>query len=358
MLRTLLTVSAIALSLAACAATPKRSVSGGAARPAANARSTAVAASAQSVHRRSPYVGAISVDAATGNVLFEDNADAEAYPASVTKLMTLLLVMEDVRAGKYGYDDKVVATADAYRSEPSWVGIKVGETMSVRDLCTALMVESANDAAIVLGVHAEGSFDGFIARMNARAAELGMKGTRYYNPNGLPPVSSSGKRYPWKSFNATTARDQMRLACELVKIPEVVKLTSVKTCDLIKTTGGYRVSVTRRVNEPDRETTLAEGEKLVKAMRNHNNVMRMDTLTVSDANGQVAKLPRIVNSDGSEAVDGLKTGYIDAGGSSIILTGRRKGKRAIVVVLGSASSKERDGQAYRLMSDALGSLVW
>ena len=301
------------------------------------------AAPAETAHRKTPYVGAISVDAATGRVLFEDKADAEAYPASVTKLMTLFLVMEDMKQGKYGFDDKVEATADAYRSEPSWVGIKVGEKMSVRDLCTALMVESANDAAIVLGVHSAGSFDAFVTRMNARAAELGMNRTKYFNPNGLPP--NAGKRYPWKSFNVSTARDQMILARQLVKMPEVMRLTSIKTCDLVRTADGYRVAVTRRTNEPTVETQPAEGEKVVKQLRNHNNVMRTDKL-------------KIVNPDGAEAVDGLKTGYIDAGGSSIVLTGQRKGKRAIVVVLGSSSAKERDANARRLLSDALGSLAW
>ena len=345
MKRLILVLSAIVLAFSASAATPKKK-----AAPKAPAKKVAVAkapakpaAPVETAHRKTPYVGAISVDAATGRVLFESNADAEAYPASVTKLMTLLLVMEDVKAGKYGYDDKVEATADAYRSEPSWVGIKVGEKMSVRDLCAALMVESANDAAIVLGVHSAGSFDAFIARMNARAAELGMKNTKYYNPNGLPP--NAGKRYPWKSFNVSTARDQMILARALVTKPEVLKLTSIKTCDLVKTADGYRVAVTRRTNEPTVETRPADGEKVVKQLRNHNNVMRMDKL-------------KILNPDGKEAVDGLKTGYIDAGGSSIVLTGTRKGKRAIVVVLGSSSANERDTQAQRLMNDALGSLAW
>ena len=341
MKRLLLVLAAIAVAFSASAAKPKKPVAKK--TPAKTAVVAKAAAPVETAHRKAPYVGAISVDAATGRVLFEDKADAEAYPASVTKLMTLLLVMEDVKQGKYGFDDKVEATADAYKSEPSWVGIKAGEKMSVRDLCAALMVESANDAAIVLGVHSAGSFDAFIARMNARAAELGMKGTKYYNPNGLPP--NAAKRYPWKSFNVSTARDQMILARQLVKMPEVMKLTSIRTCDLIKTADGYRVAVTRRTNEPTVETAPAEGEKVVKQLRNHNNVMRMDKL-------------KILNPDGAEAVDGLKTGYIDAGGSSIVLTGSRKSKRAIVVVLGSSSAKERDANARRLLSDALGSLAW
>ena len=301
------------------------------------------AAPVQTAHRRSPYVGAICADADTERVFFSENADAEAYPASVTKLMTLLLVLEDVASNKYSFATSIAATPDVNRCEASWVGLKSGESMTVRDLCLALMVESANDAAIVLAVNSAGSFDGFVERMNSRAAELGMSQTRYYNPNGLPP--NALKRYPWKSFNVSTASDQLKLARQLLKMPETLSFTSVKTCDLIKTADGYRVSVTRRVNEPLAETTLEPGEKIVKQLRNHNNVMVKDKL-------------KIINPDRREAIDGLKTGYIDAGGSSVVMTGSRNGKRAIAIVLGSTTSQERDSNAARLVADALGAMAW
>ncbi len=312
----------------------------------------------QTAFRRSPYVGAISaceeirkVHLPDGRVetrkdwriICDDASDRPAYPASVSKLMTLLLVMEDVRRGKYDFESEVVATADVGRCEPSWVGLKAGEKMTVRDLCLALMVESANDAAIALGVNASGSFDAFVARMNARAAELGMRNTRYYNPNGLPP--NPAKRYPWKSFNVSTAADQLRLAKVLVEMPETFEFTSVKTCDLIKVVGGFRVAVTRRAGEAERKSRLAEGEKLVKQMLNHNNILRQDKLRLFDSNGR-------------EAVDGLKTGYIDSGGSSIVLSARNGECRALVVVMGSSSSSERDDNAWRLMTDALSVIKW
>ena len=259
-----------------------------------------------SSHRRDPYVGAITADAASGRVIAADHETEEAYPASVTKLMTAFLVLEDVAAGRYSLTNMVVATPAVYMSEASWVGLKAGERMSVRDLMYAMLVESANDAAIALGVNSAGSFDAFVAKMNARAADLGMTRTRYYNPNGL---------------------------------------TSVKTCDLVKTPYGYRVNVTRAVNRPQRTTRLARGETIVKTLKNHNNIMVKDKL-------------KILNADGSETVDGLKTGYIDAGGSSIVLTGTRAGKRAVVVVLGSASADIREANAKRLLADALGALVW
>ncbi len=298
---------------------------------------------ARSPRIRDPYVGAVVADVQTGNVLFGAQAEADAYPASVTKLMTLLLVVEDVVAGKYSFKTEVVATPDVYQCEPSWVGLKVGDRMSVRDLCYALMVESANDAAIALGVHSAGSISAFVERMNARAKELGMTKTRYYNPNGLPP--NAAKRYPWKSFNVSTAADQLKLALHLLEKPSILEFTSVKTCDLIRTPTGFRISVTRRVNGQTCETSLRAGEKLVKTLKNHNNIMRTDKL-------------KLVNSDGREAVDGLKTGYIKAGGSSIVLTGKRGDKRVVVVVLGSKSAALRDTNAKRLLEDALDKLAW
>lgn len=334
MLRAAISTFAVFAAVVACAAPAKKPIS---------ASRRAAAAPAQTAHRRSPYVGAICADAATGRILSTENADAEAYPASVTKLMTLFLVLEDVHAGKYDLDSMAVATPDVNRCEASWIGIKVGESMSIRDLCLALMVESANDAAIVLAVNSAGSFDDFVARMNSRAAELGMVKTRYYNPNGLPP--NSARRYPWKSFNVSTAADQLKLALAILKFPEALEFTSVKTCDLVKTKGGFRIGVTRRVNEPLRKTELAPGESIVKNLCNHNNVMVKDK-------------QKIFNPDGREAVDGLKTGYIDAGGSSVVITGSRGGKRAVAVVLGSSSSKERDEHAARLISDALGAIAW
>lgn len=282
-------------------------------RPAASHRQPAPKANP---YRCSPYVGAFVVDADSGRVMFSDGADRQARPASVTKLMTALLVLDDVKAGKYGLDAMVSASANALRMEPSIIGFMDGKpprpvSWSVDTLLYALMIRSANDAAVALAEHSAGSLEAFVARMNARAKSLGMNATAYYNPNGLPPNPS--RRYPWKSFNVTTCRDQAKLAREIVnRHPEMLKYTSQKTW------------------------TMPNGQKII----NHNNVMRTDKL-------------KIVNPDGTEAVDGLKTGYIDAGGSSVVLTGKRNGRRAIVVVLGSDSAKMRDENARRLMNEAL-----
>ena len=315
--QSLLAALAALLAAAAVAAPPRRA--------SAPAPARAKAGPVQTAHRRSPYVGAIAADAKTGEVLFAENADAEAYPASVTKLMTALLVLEDVKAGRYGLATRVTATPEVYGSEASWVGLKAGQSMTVEDLLTALLVNSANDAAIALAVQASGSHATFVARMNARAAALGMTRTRYFNANGLPP--NARRRYPWKAFNRTTASDQLKLAREILKShPGILKYTSIK----VKSAA---------------ETPVRDGFGKPYPLKNHNNVM------VKDAR-------KVINPDGTEAVDGLKTGYIDAGGSSVVLTGTRKGKRAVVVVLGSATSAERDAHAARLMADALGALAW
>ena len=269
--------------------------------------------------RRAPYVGALALDAKTGRVLFCDGADRLARPASVTKLMTALLVLEDVRAGRYGLDAPVSAGPMALLMEPSVIGFFEGTpphpvAWSVDTLLYALMIRSANDAAVALAEHSAGSLEAFVARMNHRAKSLGMDHTVYYNPNGLPP--NAAKKYPWKSFNVTTCFDQAKLAREIVlRHPELLRYTSRKTW------------------------TMPNGQNII----NHNNVMRMDKW-------------KIINPDGTEAVDGLKTGYIDAGGSSVVLTGQRYGRRAIVVVLGSDSRDLRDAHARSLMSDTLSAL--
>lgn len=290
-------------------------------RPSASTARTANAE--QSAHRRSPYVGAISVSADTGKVLFEDRADAEAYPASVTKLMTAFLVLDDVRDGKVALSDAVTASptrsrTDRHLRQPSCIGLKEGESMPVDQLLLVLLVHSANDAAIFLAEKCAGSTEAFVARMNEKAKSLGMTRTHYYNPNGLPPP-------PWdkeRKFNTSTCRDLVKLALALLREhPEILKYTSVKVCDV----------------------RLPNGQPFKRV--NHNNVMVKDKL-------------KIINPDGSEAVDGLKTGYIDAGGSSVILTGVRRGKRAIAIVLGSATAKERDEKARDLLTDAFSALVW
>ena len=275
----------------------------------------------ETAFRKTPYVGAIAVDAQTGKVLFEDHADTVARPASETKLMTMLLVLEDMHAMKYDPTTRVTASARCSQEKPSVVGLKPGQSMTVDDLLFSIMVKSANDAAVALAENSTaknagreiqpGDLQAFVVRMNNRAQQLGMTHTHYETPNGYPP--KPGSKRP---FDTSTCRDLVKLARKIVAMPEVYRFTKTKMC------------------------TVTDGAGQPLKMVNHNNILVKDK-------------KKILNEKGEREVYGLKTGYIDAGGSSIILTGIRNGKRAIVVVLGSQTSKLRDEHARKLMVDAL-----
>ena len=318
-MKKLMLVAALAACAAAFAA-PK--AKGGAHR--APKQQAAAGVKVKSDVRRTPYQGAISVDAASGRVIFEDRADAKCCPASVTKLMTLLLVLEDLHAMKYSTVDEVTATVRCTREKPSVCGLKPGMKITVDELLFAMLVHSSNDAAVLLAENStarnagreieSGDLQAFVQRMNEKAKALGMASTSFVTPNGFPPPHGSGKPY-----DTSTARDLVKLARALVKYAEVYRWTSAKT---------YTMKTV--VNREGRPVTFL----------NHNNILRMDK-------------KKIVNAQGESEVDGLKTGYAEYCGSSIILTGKRNGHRAIVVVVGSETSKMRDEHARRLMVDAL-----
>ena len=289
------------------------------------------AATSAPQYRQSPYVGALSMDASNGRVLFSERAGERAYPASVTKLMTAFLVLDEISAGRLKFEDVVVASpvrskADKHFRQPSCTGLRTGESMTVDEMLKALMVNSANDAAIFLAEKCAGSVPEFVAKMNAKAKALGMNATVYYNPNGLPPPEGRQSA----EFNVSTCNDLAKLALAVLSThPEILRYTSLKT---------WNVTC---LGKPLLDAKSGRQIRWV----NHNNVMVKDKF-------------KVVNPDGTEAADGLKTGYIDAGGSSVILTGKRNGKRVVVIVLGSASAKDRDDAASRLLSDALTAVAW
>ncbi|HMP75837.1 MAG TPA: D-alanyl-D-alanine carboxypeptidase family protein [Kiritimatiellia bacterium] len=240
-----------------------------------------------------PYRGAIVVNAADGAVIFEDNADAVGYPASVLKLMTLLLVIEKVDAGTVRLGDRVTVSAEASKMGGSQVYLKQGEIFTIDELLDALMVQSANDAAVALSQHVAGSRDAFIQMMNRKAQALGMKNTRFISEHGLPPGAD-------KDPDVTTARDLALLGRELARHPLVFRYTSIKE-------RGFR-----------NDTFI---------MRNHNNLL-----------GVV------------DGVDGFKTGFFRAGGFSILATAQRDGVRIIAAVLGSENRLLRDEKTKELLA--------
>lgn len=161
---------------------------------------------------------AILMEESTGKILYEQNADEICPPASITKIMTLLLVMEAVDAGKIKLDDMVTASAHACSMGGSQIYLKEGETMSVEDMVKSVVISSANDAALALAEHLAGSEEAFVAQMNKRAEELGMKNTHFENTNGLDDTVEN---------HVTTARDVALMSRALIAHPLILKYSSI-----------------------------------------------------------------------------------------------------------------------------------
>ena len=299
---------------------------------AADAKKPAVERHVPATAPRAPYRGAIAVEAEKGRVLFADNERTTGYPASCTKMMTFLLVLEDIGAGRYRLSDRATASAYAASMEPSKVDVRPGQSMTIEDLLYSLMLKSANDAAVVLAEHAAKSRSGggeaadvksedlvaaFVARMNRRAQELGMADTRYASPNGLPPPRGSKR-----GFDVSTAQDLAKLGRTLVAMPGALKYTSLAS-HTVTGGGGQPIS-----------------------FQNHNYFVPRNR----DPQRLATPVPEC---------DGIKTGYTAASGSSIVLTAQRDGRRVVVVVLGSAGRHEREAAAGRILRDALDAVsIW
>ena len=161
---------------------------------------------------------AILMEATTGTILYEFNADTPLPPASVTKIMTLLLVMEEIEKGNLNYNDTVTTSAYAASMGGSQIYLKEGEQMSVEDLVKSVVIASANDAAVALAEHICGSEALFVQRMNDRARELGMVNTHFENTNGLDDTTVS---------HVTSARDIAIMSRELIKHEQILKYSSI-----------------------------------------------------------------------------------------------------------------------------------
>ena len=161
---------------------------------------------------------AVLMEAETGKILFEQNADEALPPASVTKIMTLLLVMEAIEEGKIDYTDMVSASANACSMGGSQIYLKEGEQMSVEDLLKSVVIASANDAAVALAEYVLGTEEAFVERMNERAAELGMTSTTFENTNGLDDTATK---------HLTSARDIALMSRELLKHKKITEYSSI-----------------------------------------------------------------------------------------------------------------------------------
>ena len=180
--------------------------------------------------------GAILIEASTGTVLFEQNADEAFPPASVTKIMTLLLVMEALDSGKFALTDPVPVSEYAASMGGSQVFLSPGETLSVEDMIKCTVISSANDAAVALAEFVAGSEEAFVAEMNRRASELGMNNARFENVTGLDDTTTDHR---------CSARDIALMSRELIKHKDILKYSST-WMDSIRN-GEFTLSNTNRL---------------------------------------------------------------------------------------------------------------
>ena len=159
----------------------------------------------------------ILMEISTGRVIYENNAEEKAYPASVTKIMTLLLIMEAIDSGKISYDDKVVCSENASKMGGSQIWFQPGEELTIDEALKCICVVSANDVCVAMAEHIGGNEENFVKMMNDKAKELGMSGTNFVNCHGIDDPN-----------HYTTAKDIGLMSCELMKNhPDITKYTTI-----------------------------------------------------------------------------------------------------------------------------------
>lgn len=236
-----------------------------------------------------PRFAAVVVDAKSGKVVFSRNADARRYPASLTKMMTLYLVFEDMKAGRISLNSKLPVSAHAAGQPPSKIGFRPGQSVRVEDAINILVTKSANDVAAAVAEALSGSVPAFAERMTRKARELGMTRTTFKNASGLP-----------HSEQVTTARDMATLGLRIQRdFPEMYRHFSQRSYSY----GG-------------------------KAYRNHNGLL-----------GKVT------------GMDGIKTGYIRASGFNLCASVERNHKRIVAVVMGGRTAASRNNYMAGLIED-------
>ncbi len=236
-----------------------------------------------------PPYAAIVVDANSGQVLHAANPDALRHPASLTKIMTLYLLFEQMEAGKLKPDSRLEVSEHASSQAPSKLGLKPGQTIAVEDAIKALVTKSANDAAVVVAEALAGDEDAFAEFMTRKARALGMNKTVYANASGLPDAEQ-----------VTTARDQALLGRAIQdRFPRYYRYFATSSFQ-------YRGV----------------------AMRNHNKLL-----------GKVT------------GVDGIKTGYTNASGFNLVSSMRRGNRHIVAVVMGGASGSARDARMRSLLNE-------
>ncbi len=240
-----------------------------------------------------PAKSALLMDVATGTVLYEANAHDALAPASVTKVMTMLLIMEAIDSGKIGWDDMVTASETAAAKGGSQIYLKVGETMSVSDMVKSIAVSSANDCACAMAEHIAGSETAFVEMMNQRAKELGMEDTHFVNCTGLDDSEEA-------KTHLTSAHDIAIMSRQLLKYhPDIKKFTTIWM-----------------------------------------DTVRNGTFGLSNTN----KMVRFYS-----GATGLKTGFTSAAGYCLSASAEREGMELVAVVMGCETSPKRFGACKSLL---------
>lgn len=225
---------------------------------------------------------AILIEQESGKILFEKNSHEKRAPASVTKLMTLLIAIEAIKEGRGTYEDIVVASENAWRLGGSQIYLEPGEEMTLKELLISIAVGSANDACVAVAEHLYGTHDAFVEAMNKKAKALGLKDTNFVNSYGLPAEG-----------HYTSAYDMAQIAREALKHEEILQLTSIKH---------YRLR--ENTNKPFQ-------------LDNTNKLLWW-----------------------YKGADGFKTGWIgEESGFCLASTAKRDGMRLISVVLGAPQRK-------------------
>ncbi|MCC6736102.1 MAG: D-alanyl-D-alanine carboxypeptidase [Bauldia sp.] len=257
---------------------------------AAVAMAAATAFSVQPAQATDANYASIVIDAKTGEVLYSRNADAQRFPASLTKMMTLYLLFEDLERGRVTLRTRLDVSANAAAQAPTKLGVPAGSTIRVEDAILALITKSANDVAVVIAENLAGSVSSFATRMTTTARALGMTRTTFQNPHGLP-----------NSNQVTTARDMATLGRALQdRFPQYY---------------GYFAT----------ESFVWNGVRI----SNHNNLLDMD------------------------GVDGIKTGYTNASGYNLVTSIHRDGRYVVAVVMGGDSAAWRDQHMRDLINTYL-----
>ncbi len=230
----------------------------------------------------------ILMDAHTGRILTESNADDRLGPASLTKIMTAYAVYSALESGQVSFDDEVVVSEDAWRMGGSRMFLEVGTTVNVDDLLDGMVIQSGNDASLSLAEHVAGSEDAFTDLMNTYAGRIGMENTQFMNSHGMPHP----EQY-------TSARDMARLAQALIE------------------------------SFPDHYKRYSQREFTYNGITQYNR----NQLLWSD-----------------ETVDGVKTGYTSESGYALVSSAERNGMRLISVIMGSPSVQRRTNDSRAMLN--------